>query len=209
MPMVIGGGSVTGLNVGGLPAGTVNTASLADSSITTSKIGFTGSVLQTRSTASTTQTSSNVNSAWTEPSTSYRVTITPIRSNSIIIISYHIPVNMSWGGAANCLKVFRSFRSIGGTKAYNLSNQGTVSGSRMAVAGFAARALNGYDTNDQQNLSWTSIDAPATTSAVTYGFEYLQESSNAGTLYFGYSNSDNSTWGYTSGIVITAMEIAQ
>jgi hypothetical protein len=56
MPMVVGNGSITGLNVGGLPAGTVNTSTLAaesvttsvlaNSSITTPKLGYTGSILQ-------------------------------------------------------------------------------------------------------------------------------------------------------------------
>lgn len=43
MPMVVGGGSITGLNVGGLPAGTVNAASLAAGSVGTSTLA-TGSI---------------------------------------------------------------------------------------------------------------------------------------------------------------------
>ena len=61
--MVVGGGSVAGLNVGGLPTGTVNAATLAASSVTAAKIGYSGAILQITANNDTT-TGSTTNADW-------------------------------------------------------------------------------------------------------------------------------------------------
>lgn len=166
-------------------------------------------VLQTKITNSATYTSVSAVQTWTEVSTDYRVSITPRFTNSLIIIQYYLPINIYTNGA-NCLKLIRGFRIVGGgSKDYALSSRGTTQGSRHAIAGHAFRKLNGYDYNDQQAEHLLIYDAPNTTSAVTYGFEYYQESSASSTDYFGYSNDNNGTWGYSSRIIIVAQEIAQ
>jgi hypothetical protein len=168
------------------------------------------SVLQTQTTYSNTKVNVTTASSWVEPSTDYRVTITPTFTNSMIHVTFYVPLNVYWSGvSANCLKLFRAFRSVGGTKNYALSSAGTAGGSRFNISGHAFRTGNGYDYNDQQAERWDAIDFPATTSQVTYGFEFLQEASSASGNYFGYSASDNGTWGYSSRIIIIAQEIAQ
>jgi len=46
MPIILGNTTISGLGVGGLPSGTVNSTSLADNAITRPKIGFQGAILQ-------------------------------------------------------------------------------------------------------------------------------------------------------------------
>jgi hypothetical protein len=82
-------------------------------------------------------------------------------------------------------------------------------GSRNTIAGHAWRSSNGYDLNDQQTENWEVIDFPGTTAPCTYLIEFLQEASAASQNYFGYSQRDNSTWGYSSRVIILAREIAQ
>lgn len=164
-------------------------------------------VLQTQHVSSGTRvTTTHNNSNWAEPSTAYRVTITPTFANSMIILRYHIPVNQD--SAANILTNIRAFRIIsGGSKDFTLTSTGNVNGVRRPIAGGTFRPGNGFDFNDQNIISLDVIDFPNTTSAVTYGFESSPEGGN--TTYWGFSNSNNSQWGYDADIVIVAQEIAQ
>lgn len=182
----------------------VNASKLASSSVTRPKLGFTGAVIQTQYVASGTRVSTT-HTSWVEPSTAYRVTITPQYSNSMILLTYYLPLNQV--SAANILTVLRAFRSVGGTKTYSLTSAGGGLGSRNSVAGGVFRPQNGYDSNDQDMKIWTVVDYPGTTSTIEYGFESRPEGGN--TTYWGYSNSDNGTWGFDSDIVIVAQEILQ
>lgn len=161
-------------------------------------------VLQTRYTSSTTRVSTT-GASWKEPSTAYRVVITPTFANSMILLNYYVPVNIA--SASNILQVWRALRIIGGTTSYALSSAGPASGSRWPIAGGVLRPGNGYDSNDMNMVCWTAMDLPNTTAACTYGFEHFPEGGN--TTYFGYSSSDNGTWGFNANILITAQEIAQ
>ena len=164
----------------------------------------TGMVVQSQYVARGTRVSTT-HSGWQEPSTAYRVTITPVFANSMIIVKYHIPFNQN--SASNILTVLRAFRSVGGTKSYALTSAGSSNGSRNVVAGGAFRPGNGYDLNDQNIESIQAVDFPGTTSAVTYGFESAPEGGN--TTSWGYTAGDNSSWGYDSDIVIIVQEIKQ
>lgn len=164
-----------------------------------------GSVVQTQYVSSGTRVSTSHSGSFAEPSSNYRVTITPTSASSMIILTFYVPLNQA--SASNILTVMRSFRSVGGTKAYNLTSAGSTLGSRNVIAGGVFRPTNGYDNNDMDMKSWTVIDFPGTTSAVSYGFETKPEGTN--TTYWGYSQGDNGTWGWDSDIVIIAQEISQ
>jgi hypothetical protein len=170
-----------------------------------------GSVLQTIATYSDTKASTNTVNTFVELSTDYRVTLTPTSTSSMIVVNYYIPINITAPtGSSNCIKLLRGFRLIsGGSKDPAVSSRGGASGSRFQIAGHAFRKLNGHDLNDQQAESFVVVDFPNTTSAVSYGFEYFQESSAASTDFFGRSNQDGSNWPYSSRIIIVAQEIAQ
>jgi hypothetical protein len=165
----------------------------------------TSAVVQTQYVSSGTRVSTT-HTSFAEPSSSYRVSITPFYSNSMIEVSYYIPLNQS--SAANILTILRSFRIIdGGSKSYSLTSTGASNGSRNVIAGGVFRPQNGYDGNDMDMKMWTVIDFPGTTGTCTYGFESRPEGGN--TTYWGYSGGDSSLWGWDSDIVIVAREIAQ
>lgn len=152
------------------------------------------------------RTFSNGNQGWAEPSSDYRISITPRLSNSMILLQYFIPFNQYTGGANNIFG-FKAIRISpnGG----DVSGVGQDAGSRRPMAGGNARSQNGYDINDHNMESFTTYDFPGTTSTCTYGFQMYREDSDAGTIYIAHSNSDNSSWGMTSRVVIVAMEIKQ
>lgn len=164
-------------------------------------------VLQTKVTYSDTKSSWSANSTWVEPSTDYRVTITPTFTTSLIVVNYYIPMNIYWTGASNCEHMVRCIRNVGGVRSFPSSAGGTL-GSRNTIAGHTYRPP-GYDYNDCQTENLTVVDVPATLSAVTYSIEFLQENSNVPTNYMGYTASDNSSWGFSSRMIIVAQEIAQ
>jgi hypothetical protein len=145
--------------------------------------------------------------SFVEPSTSYRVSITPKFTNSMIMISYFIPTNAV--GASNTIYTARAFRIISGTTSYALTSAGNANGSRNPIAGSTYRPLNGYDGNDPMPMIWNVVDFPNTTSTCIYGFDFKRETGGGGTVYFGYSQGDNSNWGFDADILITATEIKQ
>jgi hypothetical protein len=172
----------------------------------------TGTVIQTVSSYSATQTTTSATNTWTEVSNNYRVTIYPQFASSLIMVEYYIPMNINWSGSSNCLQLIRGMRSINGGSFTNLvSSAGPSNGARWQVAGNAYRVLPGYDANDMQAERIRLIDAPNVSggSYVTYGFNWLQESSNSATVYWNYSNGNNSAWGWTGTVTIVAKEIKQ
>jgi hypothetical protein len=169
-----------------------------------SGVGFpAGHVLQVQHISSASRYSTT-HTSWTEPGADYRVTITPQYSNSMIQIVYQMCFN--YGAASNVLAGLRAFRIIdGGSKSYALTSAGTSWGVRHPIAGAYIRPGNGQDTNDMNNETLTCIDHPATTGVCVYGFESYPEGTN--TTTWGYSASNNGTWGWTSDIVIIATEV--
>ena len=91
MPVTINGnGSITGLSVGGLGAGVVNTATLANGAATQAKRTYAvGEIIQTKFFQNKTQYSNNSN---TTPTTIISGAITPTSSSNKIIITYHAQV---------------------------------------------------------------------------------------------------------------------
>lgn len=165
-----------------------------------------GTPIQVQYVASTTRTTVN-STSFVEPSTNYRVSITPRFANSMIMLSYFIPANAA--GQANTIYTLRAFRIISGTTSYALTSAGVANGSRNPIAGSTYRPLNGYDGNDPMPMMFNAVDFPNTTNTCTYGFEFKRETGGTGTVYFGYSQGDNSDWGFDADILITATEIRQ
>ena len=82
MPIVLGNTTISGLGVGGLPAGTVNADSLASSAVTRAKMGYAGAVLQVVSANQT----SFLNTTSQGGIEILSLSITPVFSNSNFII---------------------------------------------------------------------------------------------------------------------------
>lgn len=81
MPITLSDTSITGLAVGGLPTGTVNSTVLADAAVTRAKMGYTGAVLQTVFAYTHSTTSWGGNSA-----SNFEAYITPTSTSSYILI---------------------------------------------------------------------------------------------------------------------------
>ncbi len=144
--------------------------------------------------------------SFTELSSDYRVSITPKFQNSLIFLEYFIPLNQYTSGANNIFG-FSGYRYA--PSQAGLDSRGQGLGNRKQFAGGNCRAQNGYDVNDHNIECFIAYDAPNTTSACSYGFQMYQEGSDAGTIYVAHSNGNNSTWGMSSRVIITATEIKQ
>jgi len=164
-----------------------------------------GSVVQTQVLNSATTTSFAPGTTLTEANSAYRVSITPLYSNSLILVKYFIPGGCtSW--ASNYVMRTAGYRIVSGTFT-NPTSTGPTVGSRTPISGFMHRSSNGYDSNDGIFSYFTIYDTPNTTSAIQYGFKMSTES---GTIQIGYNGSyDGTAFGFSSNIVIVAEEIKQ
>jgi len=164
-----------------------------------------GSIVQTQVLNSATQVSFAPGTTLTEASTSYRVGITPLYSNSLIRVRYFIPGGCS-GWASNYVMRTAGYRIVSGS--FNSpTSVGPTTGSRTAIAGFMHRSSNGYDSNDGIYSHFIIYDTPNTTSAISYGFKMSTE---GGTITIGYNGSyDGTAFGFSSNVIIIAEEIKQ
>ena len=191
MAIVINGsGTVTGLAVGGLPDGTVDSGTLATDSVTAAKLEASaitgadlpaGSVLQVVTATTTTEVSTT--------STSYvalsnlTLSITPSSTSSKIFLVLTVPhyVGASSSGSHVSSNIFRG--SVSGT---SLGNSSWGFGSVFVTNSSAIAS----------NVSGNYLDSPNTASAQTYTTAFRV---NGGTGY-AMINSQRGT--------LTAMEIA-
>lgn len=168
----------------------------------------TNNIIQKKVLSATNLVTTNPGTSYQELSDAFRLTITPKFSDSMIFLEYLIPLNQTSTGHNNIFG-FNAYRISGGSGAGNVTSQGPSSGNRKRTAGGMMRAQNGQDANDHNLETWIAFDFPNTTSAVVYGIQVFQESSDSGTIYIAHSSNNNSTWGMSSRVIITASEIAQ
>ena len=153
-----GNGTITGISDGGLPAGTVTSATLANS-VTTGKI------LQVKQTFKN-DTDSTSSGSFANIS-GFTVSITPSATSSKILYSGHLYLGFS-GAEGN----FRLIRTIGGTTT-EIGNASVVDND---VHGYFA--IGGGSQYTPATFSF--LDSPNTTSAITYGLKWHMHS---GTMY--------------------------
>ena len=168
----------------------------------------TNNIIQKKVLSATNMVTTNPGTSFQELSDAFRLSITPKFSNSMIFLEYMIPLNQTTTGANNIFG-FNARRISGGSGAGNVTSQGPSSGSRKRTAGGMMRAQNGYDQNDHNLETWIAFDFPNTTSAVTYGIQVFQESSDSGTIYIAHSSHSSAVWAMASRVIITASEIEQ
>jgi hypothetical protein len=165
-----------------------------------------GSVIQTQVLNSNTTTTAAMGTTLTEVSSSYRVSITPLYTNSLILVEYFIPGGVNSGWSSNYVMRTAGYRIVGGTFT-NPTSTGPTVGSRTPISGFMHRTSNGYDLNDGMFSHFFIYDTPNTTSTIQYGFRMSTE---GGTMTFGYNGgNDGSSFGFSSNIIIIAKEIKQ
>jgi hypothetical protein len=202
-----GNGTITGISSGGLPAGSITSATLADGAASGTKLTMpSGSVIQTVSTNYTGTSAVSVPNA-SLADTPATVTITSVAANSKFLISAGVNGEPS-SSDHNYGFVLR--RVIGGSGAS--LNVGGSAGSRSSISFMQS---TGYWADDNSSTPSTSVLAPyldspsqAAGTAITYKIA-IMGLGTSGTFYFGYTggNSDNANNERTPNH-ITVQEIA-
>ena len=195
-----GGGTITGISSGGLPAGSVTTATLADGAATGSKLGA-GSIIQViqtyrTSTFSEELTVGNFSSAVMTAS----ITPTSTSNKILVLCTLHISNGSASSNATNGCQALikRDGTGIG---------VGDAAGNRVRSTGAGIGSAN---TNRlQSNVHMTFLDSPSSTSALSYT-AHIKPGFN-GTQYVNLnkeqSDGDLSSVG-RSASSITLMEVA-
>ena len=195
-----GGGTITGISSGGLPAGSVTTATLADGAATGSKLGA-GSIIQViqtyrTSTFSEELTVGNFSSAVMTAS----ITPTSTSNKILVLCTLHISTGSASANQTNGCQALikRDGTGIG---------VGDAAGNRVRSTGAGIGSAN---TNRlQSNVHMTFLDSPSSTSALSYT-AHIKPGFN-GTHYVNLnkeqSDGDLSSVGRTASS-ITLMEVA-
>ena len=200
MPIAINGsGTLTGISVGGLPDGIVDTDMLAANAVTGAKRGA-GAIVQVVNALVTSIQTVSISTAWTD--TDAAASITPSSASNKILVSMHVTGE---GNASPANFSYRLTRAISGGATTNIT--APTAGSRVSVMGIPASASdNATVTMD----SWTIpnyYDAPATTSAVTYRMQMFYD--GAATFYLNRQTSDSDAAANRRGMSwVTLMEVA-
>ena len=159
MPITINGsGTVTGIAVGGLPDGIVDTDMIANSAVTSAKSAVaSGKILQVQE-GTTTTWANTTNTSYTDSGLS--VAITPSATGSKILIAY---TGSSY-----------SHKDSGSETKSHFKMTRTISSTETDIREFNHGSRHG-DAGHSEN--WTSqtvmhLDSPSTTSACTYKLYY-------------------------------------
>ena len=184
MPITLNGSTnvITGLAVGGLPDGCVDTDTLA-TSVTRGKI------LQVVQTVKTDTASFNA-TAFADIS-GLSATITPSSSSNKILVDVRIYLSAGTGGGTSAAKL----NFVRGS-----TNIGQPSGSTNHMATFYSWGSNNYMEPHAMNF----LDSPSTTNATTYKIQIGADGTAAPILINRYYYSDN----YRGISTLTLMEVA-
>lgn len=193
-----GNGTITGISAGGLPAGTVTSATLAS--------GVGGKVLQVINNVETDVVTLSTQQSWsTIPGTdqngsgsAFAIAITPTASTSKFLITFLL----KFAGTQNDIAGFKWYRdSTPLTAATNPGNR------------VAAGANGQYIGNDGINLSpmastQTLLDSPNTTSQIIYAPYYYKYHSDTAYLNRSIRDIAGNTYDVRCTSELTVMEIA-
>ena len=196
MPVTINGdGSITGLSVGGLGSGVVNTATLANGAATQAKRTYaSGEIIQTKFFQNITQYSNNSN---TTPTQIISGAITPTSSSNKIIITYHAQVAYQ-NGAQHChVQIIKSGNVIDAAR-------GTATNNTIAYNGNKVIYVANTDDNNRTGVSGSYSDTAGSTSAITYAIGI--NGNGSGSAYCHANRSAHST-GYGSSTELILMEM--
>ena len=200
MPITINGsGTVTGVSVGGLPDGIVDTDMLAANAVSSAKLasGAGGKILQVKS-ATKTNTASYTTGLTFHDINGLSVSITPSTSSSHMLLVSHASI----GGYNN---TYIAFRFVRDSTAIGLSTSATGSQTPCTFAGALPNTNNAY--HQLYNTGGVFLDdRPDGTSAITYK---LQVNLTAGSnLYINRSyQSDNHAYHMYGTSSITVYEV--
>ena len=207
-----GSGTITGVSVGGLPDGIVDTdmlaanavatAKVADNAISSAKIGTGGivNVAHVQITASTTHNSNGSHTRWGSLDSAY----TTQHSNSSILVIFNFMISNNNAGNDSNFKLFRKIGS--GTASEIYVNPSLVGGTTSAwLANF-----RGADENREGALrpTFVILDSPSHTAGdvITYEHHVRTESLTELRLNYGQQTADGRHG--TTISTVTFMEVA-
>ena len=177
MPVTINGdGSITGLAVGGLPDGCVDTDSLANGAATQAKRTYASGEIVQSITKMGTGCYNMTNTSWgTELSTDFRITLPTVQAaNTKILILFSSKMRHA-SHASNITKQYRpAFSTDGGSSFTNLNSHSVYIGSSSwgddHIAYSASNAINmgGEGASFANGVIFTPL---AKTSNSSYGFQ--------------------------------------
>ena len=208
MPVTINGntGVVTGIAVGGLPDGIVDTDMLAAGAVTSAKRGA-GAILQVIQRTKTSAWSSSIGSSGTVPTGMYQTITTETDSSKVLVfVNMTLLVSDSYNGSAFSLMRNSGTDNVsGGTEIFIGDAAGSRDRRTMGLQGPTKHSagLNGFSIGTQ------FLDTPGSAGAYTYFIKFFD--TVAGDNYFylnrGFNDSDNQEQprGTSS---ITLMEVA-
>ena len=192
-----GDGTITGISVGGLPDGIVDSDMLAAGAATQAKRTFaSGEIIQTKFFQNTTQYSNNSD---TSPTTIISGAITPTNSSNKIFITYHAQVAYS-NGTAHChVQIMKSGSVIDAAR-------GSISSSANTVAYNANKVIYiaNTDNNNRTGVSGSYSDTAGSTSAITYA---IGINGNGGGSVYCHANRSAHSTGYGSSTELILMEM--
>jgi len=200
-----GNGTITGISVGGLPNGIVDTDMLAANAVTEAKSTITpGKVLQVQKTIITAASGENMTTSFQNLS-GYSVTITPNSASNHIYLTGHINVESH---QQYC--TLRFVRYVGGVEQNPAGFRGDSGQANQVRSCFGNLYRAGYhDAYNNVNEAFHLFDTDHnTTNAITYQLQFTN-SGNSYPIYFNRSHVDSNTaYSYRCMSSIIAMEIA-
>ena len=197
MPIAINGsGTITGVSVGGLPDGIVDTDMIAAGAVTAAKRGA-GAILQVKQTVKTNIFSTTADGF--NDVTGLTVDITPTSSSSKILAMCYV----NYGTASDDIRLAaRIVREESGSD--TIISQGDASGLRTRAMWIGRHAnLNGA----QLHANIQILDSPSSTNTLTYKFQTGRIDN--GTLVINDGRADSNSSNHARPIsTITVMEVA-
>jgi len=192
-----GNGTVTGVSVGGLPDGIVDTDMIAATAVTAPKKGS-GSIVQIVSTTKTARAQSSTATGG-ESGTLFEASITPTSSSNKILLFGSMSIGLSsTDSVAIRLKIDGALTAGRGV--------GIAVGNRRYVTSRSNLMSSG--NNDQGSIPFNYLDSPNTTSEVTYSFVGLHSSSSTRIITINRSENDSDeTYNHVPISTMTLMEV--
>jgi len=192
MPIGINGnGTITGVTVGGLPDGIVDTDMLAANAVSSTKLasGVGGKILQVVQTVKTDTFSYNA-TAFTDL-TGLSASITPSSTNNKILIDARIYISQGVANGTTTTKL-------------NFVRGSTTIAQPSGSQGHPATFMSWGNNNYMNARSMNFLDSPATTNATTYKVQ-VGGDGTASTIYVNRYYAGNSYHGIST---LTLMEVA-
>jgi len=191
-----GNGTVTGISVGGLPDGIVDTDMLAAAAVTGAKQG-TGSIIQVLQATELDDHSSQSTSYEDVPGLS--VAITPASSSSKFMI--FTTVNCASNSRYAAFRLLRDSTHVGIGNAEGNRHQNSM--------GIGSNSSNTSDNGVSRNRNFSWLDSPSTASQITYKLQWSTHYGSTAYMYLNRNVGDlDQTYSVRCASTLTVMEVA-